>query len=72
VGLFLFVLGKSGTRDEFDEFLETLEALWKPYDVENTKLAIESTMHERAKTEIGARKQPRMLSLFPASHPELP
>ena len=48
-GGFIFVaLGKEAPEGDFDEFLATLEEYMAPYDVENTKLAAESNMYEKA------------------------
>jgi len=48
-GGFIFVcLGKDAPDDGFSDFLVTLEEYMAPYDVENTKLAVESNMYEQA------------------------
>ena len=63
-GGFIFVcLGKVAPEDEFDEFLETLEAYMETYDVE-------STMHERANWKLVLENN-RECYHCSASHPEL-
>lgn len=70
-GGFIFVcLGKEAPDDEFDAFLETLETYMEPYDVENTKLAAESTMYERANWKLVLENN-RECYHCSASHPEL-
>ncbi|MBJ7537510.1 aromatic ring-hydroxylating oxygenase subunit alpha [Marinomonas transparens] len=70
-GGFIFVcLGKKAPNDEFDEFLETLKHYMEPYDVENTKLAVESTMYERANWKLVLENN-RECYHCSASHPEL-
>ncbi len=70
-GGFIFVcLGKEAPEDGFDEFLETLETYMEPYDVENTKLAAESTMYERANWKLVLENN-RECYHCSASHPEL-
>lgn len=70
-GGFIFVcLGKEAPDDEFDAFLETLETYMEPYDVENTKLAAESTMYERANWKLVLENN-RECYHCSGSHPEL-
>lgn len=70
-GGFIFVcLGKEAPEDGFDEYLETLETYMEPYDVENTKLAVESTMYERANWKLVLENN-RECYHCSANHPEL-
>lgn len=70
-GGFIFVcLGKTQPEDEFDDFLSTLEEYMAPYDVENTKLAVESTMYEKANWKLVLENN-RECYHCAGSHPEL-
>ncbi|NVK75679.1 MAG: aromatic ring-hydroxylating dioxygenase subunit alpha [Oceanospirillaceae bacterium] len=70
-GGFIFVcLGKTAPDDGFDDFLSTLDEYMEPYDVENTKLAVESTMHERANWKLVLENN-RECYHCSGSHPEL-
>ncbi|MEO9654859.1 aromatic ring-hydroxylating oxygenase subunit alpha [Marinomonas sp.] len=70
-GGFIFVcLGKEQPEDEFDDFLATLETYMEPYQVENTKLAAESHMYERANWKLVLENN-RECYHCNASHPEL-
>ena len=63
-GGFIFVsLGKNEPEGDFDEFLATLEEYMEPYDVENTKLAVEIQHVRESQLETGYREQPRVLPL---------
>jgi Rieske 2Fe-2S family protein len=70
-GGFIFVcLGKAEPEGDFDDFLATLEEYMAPYDVENTKLAVESNMHEQANWKLVIENN-RECYHCAASHPEL-
>ncbi|WP_417526805.1 aromatic ring-hydroxylating oxygenase subunit alpha [Marinomonas shanghaiensis] len=70
-GGFIFVcLGKTAPDDGFDDFLATLDEYMEPYDVENTKLAVESTMYERANWKLVLENN-RECYHCAGSHPEL-
>lgn len=70
-GGFIFVsLGKEEPQGDFDEFLATLEEYMAPYDVENTKLAAESNMYERANWKLVLENN-RECYHCAGSHPEL-
>ncbi|MEO9276127.1 aromatic ring-hydroxylating dioxygenase subunit alpha [Marinomonas sp. 5E14-1] len=70
-GGFIFVcLGKEAPDDGFDDFLDTLETYMEPYDVENTKLAVESTMYERANWKLVIENNRECYHCV-GSHPEL-
>lgn len=70
-GGFIFIcLGKEEPQGDFDEFLETLETYMEPYDVENTKLAVESNMYEKANWKLVIENN-RECYHCNGSHPEL-
>lgn len=70
-GGFIFVcLGKEEPQGDFDEFLETLETYMEPYDVDNTKLAVESNMYEKANWKLVLENN-RECYHCNGSHPEL-
>ncbi|MBU2967004.1 aromatic ring-hydroxylating dioxygenase subunit alpha [Amphritea sp. 2_MG-2023] len=70
-GGFIFVcLGKEEPEGDFDEFLTTLEEYMAPYDVENTKLAVESNMYEQANWKLVLENN-RECYHCAGSHPEL-
>ena len=70
-GGFIFVaLGKEAPEGDFDEFLATLEEYMAPYDVENTKLAAESNMYEKANWKLVLENN-RECYHCAGSHPEL-
>ncbi|WP_191600450.1 aromatic ring-hydroxylating oxygenase subunit alpha [Marinomonas algicola] len=70
-GGFIFVcLADDAPEGDFDAFLQTLEAYMEPYDVENTKLAIESNMYERANWKLVLENN-RECYHCAANHPEL-
>lgn len=70
-GGFIFVcLGKEAPDEGFSEFLETLEHYMEPYDVENTKLACESNMYEKANWKLVIENN-RECYHCDGSHPEL-
>lgn len=70
-GGFIFVcLGKTAPENDFDQFLETLEEYMEPYDVENTKLAAESTMYEQANWKLVIENN-RECYHCSGNHPEL-
>ena len=70
-GGFIFVcLGEETPDDGFSEFLETLEHYMEPYDVENTKLACESNMYEKANWKLVIENN-RECYHCEGSHPEL-
>lgn len=70
-GGFIFIcLGKEEPEGDFDEFLATLEEYMEPYDVENTKLAVESNMYEQANWKLVIENN-RECYHCAGSHPEL-
>ncbi|NVK40914.1 MAG: aromatic ring-hydroxylating dioxygenase subunit alpha [Oceanospirillaceae bacterium] len=70
-GGFIFVcLGKEEPEGDFDEFLATLEDYMEPYDVENTKLAVESNMYEQANWKLVLENN-RECYHCAGNHPEL-
>ncbi len=70
-GGFIFIcLGKNEPEGDFNEFLETLEEYMEPYDVENTKLAVESNMYEKANWKLVIENN-RECYHCNGSHPEL-
>ncbi|MCY0967325.1 aromatic ring-hydroxylating oxygenase subunit alpha [Parathalassolituus penaei] len=70
-GGFIFVcLGKNEPESDFDEFLETLNEYMEPYNVENTKLAVESHMYEKANWKLVIENN-RECYHCAGSHPEL-
>ncbi|TDO99853.1 aromatic ring-hydroxylating oxygenase subunit alpha [Marinomonas balearica] len=70
-GGFIFVsIGKEEPTGDFDEFLQTLEEYMEPYDVENTKLAVESHMYEKANWKLVLENN-RECYHCSGSHPEL-
>jgi Rieske 2Fe-2S family protein len=70
-GGFIFIcLGENPPESDFDEFLATLEEYMEPYDVENTKLAVESNMYEKANWKLVLENN-RECYHCAGSHPEL-
>ncbi|XRF81690.1 aromatic ring-hydroxylating dioxygenase subunit alpha [Vibrio mytili] len=70
-GGFIFVcLGDNPPESDFDEFLATLEEYMEPYDVENTKIAVESNMYEKANWKLVLENN-RECYHCNGSHPEL-
>jgi Rieske 2Fe-2S family protein len=70
-GGFIFIcLGEEPPESDFDEFLATLEEYMEPYDVENTKLAVESNMYEKANWKLVLENN-RECYHCSGSHPEL-
>lgn len=70
-GGFIFVcLGEAEPQDEFDQYLKTLDEYMEPYDVENTKLAAESNMYEKANWKLVIENN-RECYHCAGSHPEL-
>lgn len=70
-GGFIFIaLGKEEPKGDFDEFLATLEEYMAPYDVENTKLAAESNMYEKANWKLVLENNRECYHCV-GSHPEL-
>ncbi|WP_319534321.1 aromatic ring-hydroxylating dioxygenase subunit alpha [uncultured Vibrio sp.] len=70
-GGFIFIcLGEQPPESDFDEFLATLEEYMEPYDVENTKLAVESNMYEKANWKLVLENN-RECYHCSGSHPEL-
>ncbi len=70
-GGFIFVsLAEEAPQGDFDEFLATLDEYMAPYDVENTKLAAESNMYERANWKLVLENN-RECYHCAGSHPEL-
>jgi Rieske 2Fe-2S family protein len=70
-GGFIFVcLGDAVPEGDFDDFLATLEEYMEPYDMENTKLAVESSMYEQANWKL-VIENTRECYHCNANHPEL-
>ncbi|SIS55741.1 aromatic ring-hydroxylating oxygenase subunit alpha [Neptunomonas antarctica] len=70
-GGFIFIsLAAEEPQGDFDEFLATLEEYMEPYDVENTKLAVESNMYEKANWKLVIENN-RECYHCAANHPEL-
>ncbi|MFC6669907.1 aromatic ring-hydroxylating oxygenase subunit alpha [Marinobacterium aestuariivivens] len=70
-GGFIFVcLAKNAPEGDFDDFLATLEEYMEPYDVENTKLAVESNMYEQANWKLVIENN-RECYHCAGNHPEL-
>ena len=70
-GGFIFVcLAKHPPESDFDEFLATLDEYMEPYDVDNTKLAVESTLIEKANWKLVLENN-RECYHCEGSHPEL-
>ncbi|SEF66091.1 aromatic ring-hydroxylating oxygenase subunit alpha [Marinobacterium lutimaris] len=70
-GGFIYIcLGKEEPEGDFDEFLATLDEYMEPYDVENTKLAVESNMYEKANWKLVLENN-RECYHCAGSHPEL-
>ena len=70
-GGFIFVcLGKEEPEGDFNEFLATLDEYMEPYDVENTKLAVESNMYEKANWKLVLENN-RECYHCAGNHPEL-
>ncbi|HID4130357.1 TPA: aromatic ring-hydroxylating oxygenase subunit alpha [Pluralibacter gergoviae] len=70
-GGFIFVcLATEPPDSDMDAFLATLDEYMAPYDVENTKLAVESHMYEKANWKLVIENN-RECYHCAASHPEL-
>lgn len=70
-GGFIFIsLAQEPPQGDFDQFLETLETYMEPYDVENTKLAVESNMYEKANWKLVLENN-RECYHCAVNHPEL-
>lgn len=70
-GGFIFIsLAAEEPQGDFDEFLATLDEYMEPYDVENTKLAVESNMYEKANWKLVLENN-RECYHCAANHPEL-
>ncbi|GGB96068.1 (2Fe-2S)-binding protein [Marinobacterium zhoushanense] len=70
-GGFIYVcLAKEVPEGDFDEFLATLDEYMEPYDVENTKLAVESNMYEKANWKLVIENN-RECYHCEGNHPEL-
>ena len=70
-GGFVFVcLAKEAPEGDFEEFLATLDEYMEPYDVENTKLAVESNIVEQANWKLVLENN-RECYHCAGSHPEL-
>ncbi len=70
-GGFIFVcIAEQVPESDFDDFLATLEEYMAPYDVENTKLATESEMYEKANWKLVLENN-RECYHCAGSHPEL-
>lgn len=70
-GGFIFIcLSDTPPDSDFEEFLATLDEYMAPYDVENTKLAVESTMYEKANWKLVIENN-RECYHCAGSHPEL-
>ncbi len=70
-GGFIFIcLSDQAPENDFEEFLATLEEYMEPYDVDNTKLAVESNMYEKANWKLVIENN-RECYHCAGSHPEL-
>ncbi|MBV1790618.1 aromatic ring-hydroxylating dioxygenase subunit alpha [Marinobacterium sp. D7] len=70
-GGFIYVcLAKEEPEGDFDEFLATLDEYMEPYDVANTKLAVESNMYEKANWKLVIENN-RECYHCEGNHPEL-
>ncbi|MFM2479767.1 aromatic ring-hydroxylating oxygenase subunit alpha [Celerinatantimonas sp. YJH-8] len=70
-GGFIFIcLAEQPPESDFDEFLQTLDTYMEPYDVENTKLAVESNIREQANWKLVIENN-RECYHCNGSHPEL-
>jgi len=70
-GGFIFIcLAETPPQSDFDEFLATLAEYMEPYDVENTRLAAESHMYEKANWKLVLENN-RECYHCAGSHPEL-
>ncbi|WP_432695868.1 aromatic ring-hydroxylating oxygenase subunit alpha [Marinobacterium sp. YM272] len=70
-GGFIYIcLAKEEPEGDFDQFLATLDEYMEPYDVENTKLAVESNMYEKANWKLVLENN-RECYHCAGSHPEL-
>ncbi len=70
-GGFIFVcLADEVPEGDFDDYLLTLEEYMEPYDMENTKLAVESSMYEQANWKLVIENN-RECYHCNGSHPEL-
>lgn len=68
---FIFIcLAETPPESDFDEFLTSLEAYMEPYDIDNTKLAVESNMYEKANWKLVLENN-RECYHCSGSHPEL-
>lgn len=69
-GGFIFVSLAKEPRNDFDDFLATLEDYMAPYDMENTKIAVESNIVEKANWKLVIENN-RECYHCAGSHPEL-
>ncbi|MCM2972677.1 aromatic ring-hydroxylating oxygenase subunit alpha [Larsenimonas suaedae] len=69
-GGFIFVCLSEGEAPSFDEFAETLDHYLEPYDMENTKIAVESNIVEDANWKLVIENN-RECYHCNGSHPEL-
>ncbi|MGO1296871.1 MAG: aromatic ring-hydroxylating oxygenase subunit alpha [Vibrio sp.] len=70
-GGFIFIcLADTPPESDFDEFLTSLEEYMAPYDIDNTKLAVESNMYEKANWKLVLENN-RECYHCSGSHPEL-
>ena len=72
-GGFIFIcLAKEAPQgDDFDEYLKTMDEYMEPYDVENTKLAVESNMYEKANWKLVIENNRECYHCHGGNHPEL-
>ncbi len=70
-GGFIFIsLAKDAPEDDFDTFLTNLDEYMEPYDVDNSKLAVESNMYEKANWKLVIENN-RECYHCDGNHPEL-
>lgn len=70
-GGFIFIcMADTPPESDFDDYLATLEEYMEPYDVANTKLAVESNMYEKANWKLVLENN-RECYHCAGSHPEL-
>ena len=70
-GGFIFIcLAKEEPQGDFDEYLKTMDEYMEPYDVDNTKLAVESNMYEKANWKLVIENN-RECYHCDGNHPEL-
>ncbi|MCV6590620.1 MAG: aromatic ring-hydroxylating dioxygenase subunit alpha [Marinobacterium sp.] len=71
-GGFIFVsLAKEEPQGDFDDFLVSLDEYMEPYDVDNTKLAVESNMYEKANWKLVIENNRECYHCHGGNHPEL-